>query len=161
MKDFLLNYIEPNKGNVIDIDGKVIGEHDGAAFYTIGERHGFSIFDHTPNESRYYVAAKNTDKNTITVTHDNPFEKNREVSSKNNKYYLTDTNFRLFVDPKKIYTIESRYHGEKGTAMVRQMTGNTAEIILVSSPGPMVPGQSFVVYDKNVCIGGGVISSAT
>ncbi|MBP7831800.1 MAG: hypothetical protein KA028_02160, partial [Candidatus Pacebacteria bacterium] len=50
------------------------------------------------------------------------------------------------------------YHGEKGTAMIRQMAGNTAEVILVSSPGPVVSGQSFVVYDKNVCVGGGVIS---
>ena len=57
-----------------------------------------------------------------------------------------------------MYGVESRYHGEKGTAMIRKMPGNTAEVILVTSSGPVVPGQSFVVYDKNVCLGGGVIS---
>jgi len=135
----------------------VIGEHDGAVFYTIGERHGFQIFNHAPDDGPLYIAAKNTEKNTLTVTHANPFAKKAVISAKNNTLYLTDTNFRHFVDPKKIYTIESRYHGEKGTAMIRQMAGNTAEVILVSSPGPVVSGQSLVVYDKNICVGGGII----
>jgi tRNA-specific 2-thiouridylase len=158
MKEFLLNYIEPKKGDVLNGKGEVIGTHEGAPFYTIGERHGFRIFAHSPHDGPLYVSAKDTDKNTITVSSQNPFEKRRPISAKNNTFYLTDTNFRLFVDPKKMYTVESRYHGERGTAMIRQMPGNTAEVILVASPGPVVPGQSFVVYDKNVCVGGGVIS---
>jgi tRNA-specific 2-thiouridylase len=158
MKDFLLNYIEPQKGNVLDEKGVVVGEHEGAAFYTIGERHGFTVTNHTPNDLPYYVMAKDTNKNTITVSHLNPFELKKKISAVNNTFFLTDTNFRHFVDPKKIYTVESRYHGEKGTAMIRQMAGNTAEVILISSPGPVVSGQSFVVYDKNVCVGGGVIA---
>ncbi len=160
MKDFLLNYIEPKKGSVVNSSGEVIGEHIGAPFYTIGERHGFTIFNHTPTDAPYYVVSKNAEKNTIMVSHDNPFTKNREISVKTNTFYLTDTNFRTFIDPKKMYTVESRYHGERGTAMVRQMAGNTAEVKLATSPGPIVSGQSFVVYDKNVCVGGGVISDA-
>ncbi|MBP9852073.1 MAG: tRNA 2-thiouridine(34) synthase MnmA [Candidatus Pacebacteria bacterium] len=158
MKDFLLNYIEPQKGNVLDEKGEVIGDHEGAAFYTIGERHGFTILNHTPNDLPCYIVGKDAAKNTITVSHSNPFELEKKISAVNNTFFLTDTNFRQFIDPKKIYTVESRYHGEKGTAMIRQMAGNTAEVILVSSPGPVVSGQSFVVYDKNVCVGGGVIS---
>lgn len=158
MKDFLLNYIEPEKGHVINDLGKVIGTHDGAVFFTIGERHGFTIFNHSPNDLPYYIIKKDAVKNTITVSHKNPFERDQKISTMSNTFYLTDTNFRHFVDPKKIFTVESRYHGEKGTAMIRQMPGNTAEVILVSSPGPVVSGQSFVVYDNNVCVGGGVIS---
>ncbi len=41
--------------------------------------------------------------------------------------------------------------------MIRQMPGNTAEVILVTPPGPVVGGQSLVVYDGAICIGGGVI----
>lgn len=158
MKDFLLNYIEPHTGNVLDEKGEVVGDHEGAAFYTIGERHGFTVTNHTPNDLPYYVMAKDTTKNTITVSHLNPFELKKKISAINNTFFLTDTNFRQFVDPKQVYTVESRYHGELGTAMIRQMAGNTAEVILISSPGPVVSGQSFVVYDKNICIGGGVIA---
>ncbi len=157
MKDFLMNYIEPEQGEVLNESEEVIGEHDGSFYYTIGERHGFKVFNHAPNDGPLYISSKNSQKNTLTVLSENPFEKNKPISAKTNKFYLTDTNFRLFIDPKKIYTVESRYHGEKGTAMIRQMAGNTAEVILVSSPGPTVSGQSLVVYDKNVCVGGGVI----
>ncbi len=157
MKDFLHNYIEVEKGEVLNIKGEMIGEHDGSTFYTIGERHGFTVLNHTPNNGAYYITEKNIEKNTITVSHENPFEKQKQISAKNNKFFLTDTNFRTFIDPKKIYTVESRYHGEKGSAMIRQMSGNTAEAILVSSPGPIISGQSLVVYDKNICVGGGII----
>ncbi|MEN9582113.1 MAG: hypothetical protein RL641_67 [Candidatus Parcubacteria bacterium] len=157
MKDFLMNYIESHKGDVVDESGVVIGEHDGVSFYTIGERHGFRLFSNRADGLPSYIIAKNAEKNTLTVSHQNPFQLKKELSAKTNTFYLTDTNFRLFVDPKKIYIVESRYHGEKGSAMVRQMAGNTAEVILVSSPGPVVGGQSLVVYDKNVCVGGGII----
>lgn len=158
MKDFLMNYIEPSIGNVLNTEGKIIGKHDGSAFYTIGERHGFVVDDHKPDSEPYYVISKNMEKNTITVSHDNPFHQQNIISSKNNKFYITDTNFRLYINPKKVYTVESRYHGKKGTALIRQMTGNTAEIVLISNPGPVVAGQSLVIYDKNICIGGGIIA---
>ncbi len=43
MKDFLGHYIDEEKGSVVDVDGNVIGEHNGALFFTLGERHGFTV----------------------------------------------------------------------------------------------------------------------
>ena len=75
IKDFLSHYIKPKKGEVLDTTGKkgkVIGSHNGAFFFTIGERHGFSIDDShkTPNDQPYYVISKDASKNTITVSMD-------------------------------------------------------------------------------------------
>ena len=68
MKDFLSHYIEPQKGDVLNDVGEVIGVHDGAVFYALGERHGFTITKKTSNNERQYVVSKDIKANTITVS---------------------------------------------------------------------------------------------
>jgi tRNA U34 2-thiouridine synthase MnmA/TrmU len=77
MKEFLAHYIEPKRGDVLNEEGKIIGFHDGALFHTLGERHGFTITEKTPDDKPYYVIAKNITTNTITVSQ-NP--KNQTLS---------------------------------------------------------------------------------
>ena len=68
MKDFLKHYIKSEKGKVLDEKGKVIGIHDGAVFFTLGERHGFVITEKTQNDKPYYVVGKDIKKNIIIVS---------------------------------------------------------------------------------------------
>lgn len=75
MKDFIKEHVSLmhkdleglKTGDVLDINGNVIGKHDGALLYTIGERHGLALNNHTSNSPRFYVIAKDVQKNTITV----------------------------------------------------------------------------------------------
>lgn len=69
LKTFLKNYIPEKKGEVLNTKGEVIGEHDGAVFYTIGERHGFRIFPEAKKSDmpRLFVIKKNEKNNTLTV----------------------------------------------------------------------------------------------
>ncbi len=69
VKDFLAQYAPQKNGDVLDVKGKVIGNHPGALFFTIGERHGFRVTKKTPNDEPYFVVAKDMKKNTITVGH--------------------------------------------------------------------------------------------
>jgi tRNA-specific 2-thiouridylase len=69
LKDFLKEYIPEKKGRVLNTLGQEIGEHDGAVFYTIGERHGFEIFPEakTPNMPRLFVIKKDVKNNILIV----------------------------------------------------------------------------------------------
>ncbi|MEX1995676.1 MAG: tRNA 2-thiouridine(34) synthase MnmA [Candidatus Saccharimonadales bacterium] len=71
IKEFLQQYIKEKSGKIIDSKGKVIGEHDGAFFYTIGQRHGLNTGGGLP----YYVTGKNMTKNEVYVTTDLQDEK--------------------------------------------------------------------------------------
>ncbi len=68
VKDFLAHYLKAEPGNVLNEEGEIIGKHQGALFFTIGERHGFTITKKTPDDDRYYVIDKDMEQNTITVS---------------------------------------------------------------------------------------------
>jgi tRNA-specific 2-thiouridylase len=152
MKDFLRHYIDEKPGLVINEEGKVIGEHDGVYFYTLGERHGFRITEHNTNRAPHYIVAKDMEKNTLTVARSvkNPEIKNGEVT-----IALRDTNWFITPDSKKTYAAQIRYHG----ALLPVVFIDTNTIRLTCDEG--IPlGQSVVVYDGDTVLGGGVIDSA-
>src|SRR3989344_1380959 len=70
VKDFLKHYIKEKPGKVLDQDGKIIGKHSGAVFFTLGERHGFKIFQKSPNEQPRYIVGKDLKKNILVVSQD-------------------------------------------------------------------------------------------
>lgn len=153
IKEFLSHYIKTTKGNVLDEEGKIIGEHDGSVFLTIGERHGFTITSKTNSDSPYYVVVKDVKKNTITVS------KNiKKFESKSAVANLDDCNFTTKnIDEKKVYTCQSRYHQKLLKCRVKFLKENKAEVSFVGNGTLISPGQSLVIYDGEVCIGGGTI----
>ena len=167
LKDFLKHYIKEKRGDVVNTDGEVVGYHDGAVFYTLGERHGFVITKKTPNDNRYYVIGKDFKKNILLVSQDKNLNNSADgrirpqggVKSKN---YL---NFEILLEntswiseiPKQgqEYTAQIRYHGEFLPCRV-EAKGNTAKIFF-DKETMVASGQSVVVYDEDVCLGGGVV----
>lgn len=67
MKEFLKEHIDVKKGDVLDMSGNVIGEHEGVELYTEGERHGFKVFVKTTDNEPYYIVRKDLKNNTLTV----------------------------------------------------------------------------------------------
>ena len=67
MKEFLERFIPQKVGDVLNIDGEKIGEHDGTHYYTLGQRHGFRILKKGTDDKPYYVIAKDLEKNTLIV----------------------------------------------------------------------------------------------
>lgn len=152
LKDFLKHYIKTTKGVVISESGEVIGEHDGALFFTLGERHGFKITKKTPHDMRYYVVAKDIVHNTITVS----TEPQKSLLANRTSIDLKDVNWTVVPVVGRKYTAQVRYHGEFLPCSFDVVNENDARVIFVS--GVMVaPGQSVVVYDKEVVCGGGVV----
>ncbi len=152
-KEFLKHYIKEKKGNVLSIEGKIIGFHSGAWFLTLGERHGFTITEKTPNDTRYYIIAKDVVENTITVS-DEPVS--QKIENKN-KIMLEKVNWVYGSVPIGSITCAVRYHGELYPCTVIKEK-NKIYVAFKKSTPLVALGQSVVFYMKGDCLGGGIVS---
>ena len=163
-KEFLSHYIEPQRGDVLDEQGRVIGWHDGAVFLTLGERHGFTVTAKSPEDKPYYVVGRDVARNTITVSHR---LKDGELSAERREFSLEKTNWiggpEAIPQPGKAYTARVRHLGELLPCQIEvvaaRQSGQTgqAEIGFKEKTLVIAPGQSVVVYDGDTCIGGGIV----
>lgn len=151
MKEFLEHYIHIPEGLVLDEAGKTIGTHDGALFYTIGQRHGFTINTDTAESVPYYVVAKNTTDNTITVS------KSPQKVSKN-EIHVTELNLIQGTLPQ-MCEAQFRYRQEP-FAVHCELVNDSHAILRVIDESIDMPsvGQSCVFYTGAECLGGGIIS---
>jgi tRNA-specific 2-thiouridylase len=154
LKKFLEHYIPTNRGDVLDEAGEIIGYHDGALFLTLGERHGFTVTKKTPNDERYYIVAKDITHNTVTVAHRSLYH----VASEARDIFILDraTWVGPAPKPRKFYTAQVRYHGEYLPCTVEIISNQKASIVF-ETPQLAASGQSIVIYDGDVCLGGGIV----
>lgn len=154
MKDFLRHYIKEEKGGILNKDGQIIGHHNGAVFFTIGERHGFFINKKDQNSKPLYVISKNIKENTLVVSEDSPVLVNAKDSFI--MIHISNTNW-ISKEPEenKIYQAQIRYHGELIDCYVRRVDNQNCEITFKNSMS-IDSGQSVVLYDNKICLGGGV-----
>jgi tRNA-specific 2-thiouridylase len=160
MKEFLSRYMPQKKGDVLSENGEIIGTHNGALFFTIGERHGFTITKKSNKNVPLYVISKNIKNNTITVA---PKNTDDQQESSVKKIWLSlqerpeDFLKRIFpagYDSKTNLSCRIRYRGEK---IKCKMIDN--QIILDKPQMGVSAGQSLVLYDGEICLGGGIIDS--
>ncbi len=170
LKEFLKHYIKSKKGKVLNTEGEVIGHHDGAVFHTLGERHGFVITKKSPNDGAYYVVAKDIKKNILVVSQKNekdtfsqslgPSLRSATPSKKHISHFSVDLENPNWISEipqeNKNYTAQVRYHGEFLHCKIKIKTKDSAEIIF-EKPVLVASGQSIVVYDDDICLGGGVV----
>ena len=157
-KNFLRAYLPITFGPVRDEAGKVIGEHDGAHFYTIGERHGFRVLAHTATTAPLYVIAKEVKTNTLTVS-----AKPLASAGARSEIKLTGVNWISGVAPLPNQTLKARirYRSPLSSCRVEVLAGDQkkAQVIFNQPIFGATPGQSCVFYDadEKICLGGGVI----
>lgn len=160
LMDFLKQYLPEKAGDIVTTDGKVVGQHEGVYFYTIGQRHlGVNLKVKNPDHKPYYVAAKDLAKNELIVAEgdDHPalFKKEMELRQVN------------FIDEKLPSLIRAN-GGIKVLARVRyrqplapaelKMENSKLEIAFHEPVKFVALGQSAVFYSKSgELLGGGVI----
>jgi tRNA-specific 2-thiouridylase len=150
IKEFLLNELGPQpSGNIIDQNGKIIGTHDGAIFYTIGQRHGLQVGIGLP----YYITSKDIEKNEVYVSTDL-----QDTNLWQKQLKLNDTHW-INEPPKadRTYQIRTRYRADLINGSIN-ISGKTAVVDLDEEVRAATAGQSAVVYDGEVVVGGGIIS---
>ena len=155
MKEFLARYIPQKRGDVLDLDGEIIGHHNGALFFTIGERHGFTITQKTESEVPLYVIAKNVEKNLITVSSKQELRHFGRSSNLSQEISIKDINL-IGKIPNKNLSCRIRYRQEKIKCKIQIKDGQTRVIFDQPQIG-ISPGQSLVLYDGEICLGGGII----
>jgi tRNA-specific 2-thiouridylase len=164
IKDFLLHELGPQAvGDIVDQEGKVIGRHDGAIFYTIGQRHGLDVGGGLP----YYVVGKDMKKNEVYVTTQLDDQRlwHKELQ-------LTDLHWiNGAPEASKKYRIRTRYRAPlvecefvegpevRDNSEVRPLVpeDGTLSLKLAEEIRAITPGQSAVIYDGSRCIGGGIV----
>ncbi len=153
MKDFLKHYIESIRGDVLNEKKEIIGYHDGAAFFTLGERHGFIITEKKENDKPMYVISKNIKNNTITVSLRTVLGETKTSMTVN----CIKTNW-ISELPKedRVYTAQIRYHGELLNCRIKNLKDNIAQIVFEKNI-LVDKGQSIVIYGGDICLGGGIV----
>lgn len=149
IREFLSQYVEQIAGAIIDKQsGKKLGQHDGAIFYTIGQRHGLDVGGGLP----YYVVGKDMEKNEVYVTTD----LNDENLWKK-KVELTSVHWIDQAPLDGVYQARVR-HRSPLIAVTLSVDGDSVVLELADEQRAITAGQSVVIYDGDVCLGGGIVS---
>lgn len=148
IRDFLSQYVEQLPGNIIDKNsGKILGRHDGAIFYTIGQRHGLDVGGGLP----YYVVGKDMDKNEVYVTtnlnDENLWKPEIELQE---VHWINDA------PSEGTYKIRVRHRAALVDANL-SYDGDKVVLRPTSPERAVAAGQSVVIYEGDVCLGGGVV----
>lgn len=149
IEEFLSQYIKSKPGNIIDKQtGKILGIHNGAIFYTLGQRHGLDVGGGLP----YYVVSKDMSKNEVYVTTD----LNDQLLWKKE---ITLINIHWINDEPKEgnYSIRVRHRAPLFSANLT-FSGDNIELKINQPQRAIASGQSVVIYDDEVCLGGGIVS---
>lgn len=147
MKDFLSRYIAVEPGNVVDQNGAVIGTHDGAVLYTIGERHGFAA----QGGAAQYVIGIDVGRNVVRVSP-------RRTDAARTEVPLSDMHW--IGDPPALparLEVQARYHEVPGSATIVIEDGSPFAVF--DSAHIAAAGQSLVFYEGAQCLGGAIIAA--
>lgn len=149
-RKFLENYLPNQIGDIVDIESnKVLGKHTGLMYYTLGQRRGLDVGGMT---DRLFVVGKNLEKNILYVAEgeDNPY-------LYSNSCVVDTVNFNTTERPTAC-TAKFRYRApDYPVQLVYQDNGEI--IVYYNDIKAVTPGQSCVFYDKEKCIGGGIIKT--
>ncbi|MBM3272368.1 tRNA 2-thiouridine(34) synthase MnmA [Candidatus Kaiserbacteria bacterium] len=145
MSEFLQRYLRVEPGPVCDAAGAVIGAHDGAALYTVGQRHGFRLDAAHPGMP-YYVTRIDTACNTVIVS-PRLSDACRTTIPVDDPHWIGDA----IADGTRVAAM-TRYRGALADATYRVISGETQ--LQFDRPQLAPPGQSVVMYDGDLCLGG-------
>lgn len=161
-REFLMRYLPVQPGEIRSLeDERVLGEHQGLMYHTIGQRKGLRIGgvkgkqDVGGEHDAWYVSSKDVANNVLYVVqgHDHPALLRERLSAIEVNWiagHAPQTNW--------VYTAKPRYRSSDEPCQLDQADMERAEIVFASPQWALTPGQSVVVYESRVCLGGGIIS---
>jgi tRNA-specific 2-thiouridylase len=152
-REFLNRYLPRVPGPIKTAEGKIVGEHIGLAFYTIGQRKGIGIGG---AGEAWYVAEKRIASNELVVVqgHDHPLLMKKGLSASDAAWISGKA-----PDAPSAHTAKTRYRQADAPCTLSRVLESEIRVDFSSPQRAVTPGQSVVLYDGEICLGGGVISS--
>jgi len=162
-REFLNRYLSYKPGPMKTPDGKVVGEHVGLSFYTLGQRKGIGIggvksYQNADGSSdAWYVARKDVANNTLWVVqgHDHPWLLSESLSAGQTSWIAGEAPVGGRIAAK------TRYRQADVACDVLPQVDGTFALNFVDAQWAVTPGQSAVLYDGDVCLGGGIIDGSS
>jgi tRNA-specific 2-thiouridylase len=156
-REFLNRYLPRTPGPIRTPEGRVIGEHVGLAFYTIGQRKGIGIGGVKGGGAEgeaWYVAAKDMGKNELVVVsgHDHPLLQQDRLRAADLSWVGGGA-----PDAAVAYAAKTRYRQADAPCRIARFDDGFLELRFEQPQWAITPGQSAVLYQGEVCLGGGVI----
>ena len=163
-RDFLNRYISKEPGPIKNAKGQTIGEHVGLSFYTLGQRQGLGIGglkakgaqkgggEHAP----WFVARKDMQSNVLWVVqgHDHPWLQSPQLTAQDASWIAGEPSAKADIAAK------TRYRQADAACQLSNASLSGFTLNFEEPQWAVTPGQSAVLYDGEVCLGGGVIASA-
>lgn len=152
-KEFLSSHIAYTPGNFENLEGKVIGRHDGVAYYTPGQRKGMGIGG--PGEP-WFVVGKDVSRNVVYLA-----QGSRHPALYCDELTATEICWVSGNPPKFPYACKSkvRYRQPDQDCLITKIEGDTIHVTFNVPQRAVTPRQSIVFYDGNVCLGGAIIKA--
>jgi tRNA-specific 2-thiouridylase len=153
-REFLNRYLSKSPGKIVDEKGKTLGEHIGLSFYTIGQRKGIGIGGQKDgSHDAWYVAEKRMASNELVVVqgHDHPLLMKKSLRA-GDESWISGRKPEL-----SSYTGKTRYRQADADCSLQE-AGDGIAVEFDRPQWAVTPGQSVVLYDCEICLGGGVIT---
>ncbi|MDP2804881.1 MAG: tRNA 2-thiouridine(34) synthase MnmA [Gallionellaceae bacterium] len=157
-REFLNRYLPTKPGDMLTPDGKQVGKHMGLSFYTIGQRQGLGIGGSRDSSSEpWFVAAKDMAKNQLIVVqgHDHPALLSSQLRAID-MHWISGTS----ADTSRSYAAKTRYRQQDAACRIDLRDPKNAHFSFEQAQWAATPGQSVVIYDGEICLGGGIIEQA-
>jgi len=156
-REFLARYLPDNPGEIRTPDDRLLGRHRGLMFYTLGQRQGLGIGGSRDGDGEaWYVAAKDVTRNRLIVVQgrDHP-------ALLSDRLTALDLNWISGSAPhcQWVYTAKTRYRQKDAPCTLVAASAERCVIEFAEPQWAVTPGQSAVVYESQVCLGGGIIES--
>ncbi len=150
MKTFLAPHVAQRPGDIVDTAGAVIGRHEGIAPFTVGQRHGLGLGGGEPA----YVVDKQSATNTLVVARgEDPEALYRDVVMLDDMHWVSGT------APEAPFTCQARIRYRQPLQDVRvQWSDDGYDLVFTERQRAVSSGQFAVLYDGDICLGGGVIA---
>ena len=159
-KEFLMRYLPPKKGEIRCLDDdRVLGEHDGLTYHTIGQRKGLHIggtkkYARDGEHDAWFVAGKDMAANVLYVVrgHDHPALLAGELGADQLSWVSGASPHTHWV-----YAAKTRYRQADAPCEIESVDAAACRVRFAEPQWAVTPGQSVVIYESRVCLGGGVI----
>jgi len=154
-RDFLNRYLPKKPGIMRTAEGKIVGEHIGLAFYTLGQRKGIGVGGQKgAPEGAWYVAAKDMQNNELIVVqgHEHPLLLRGQLQAEDLSWVAADA-----PSPEQNYAAKTRYRQADAACRISIPSPGQLQVVFEQAQWAVTPGQSVVLYRDDVCLGGGII----